>query len=144
MVQISCPPYRAFPNPPSFFLGFLPLILFRLRNIKHCYVVSTISPASHPFSRTPTFRSSVSCLDVREPLSGLAPAHVPGLLRSPLEIENFLAIYAERLNCTWLALAYWGKCCLKLPKAALNLLTLSRSKSSYSVYVNVWLNHLKQ
>ena len=49
VVQISCLLYHAFPTL-LFFLGFLPLILFLLRNIKHCCVVSTISPASHPYN----------------------------------------------------------------------------------------------
>lgn len=145
MVQISCPPYHAFPTPPSFFLGFLPLILFRLRNIKHCYVVSTISPASHPFSIELLPSALPFPAETWEsPFRFGTSSRIFCSLRSPLEMENFLAIYAE-VSWTRLPLAYWGKCCSKFPKAALSLLALSRSqKSSYSVYVNICLNHLKQ
>ena len=41
-VQISRPPHLAFTDPVPFFLGFLPLGLFRSRNVKHCCV--TIPP----------------------------------------------------------------------------------------------------
>ena len=49
-------------KPPAshpFFLGFLPLALFRLPNINHCFLFSRISPISYP-SRTPTFRLFLS------------------------------------------------------------------------------------
>ena len=36
---ISRPPYLAFTDPAPFFLGFLPLALFRSRNAKHCCVI---------------------------------------------------------------------------------------------------------
>ena len=49
-------PLRCSPSFHLFFLGFLPLALFRLQNIEHCCIVPfpTTSPSSHPFS-APTF-----------------------------------------------------------------------------------------
>ena len=49
-------PLPCSPSFHLFFLGFLPLALFRLQNIEHCCIVPfpTTSPSSHPFS-TPTF-----------------------------------------------------------------------------------------
>ena len=49
-------PLPCSPSFHLFFLGFLPLALFRLQNIEHCCIVPfpTTSPSSHPFS-APTF-----------------------------------------------------------------------------------------
>lgn len=80
----------------------LPFNLFRLRNIKHCCVVSTISMLPTLVVELPP-SALPSPGETREsPFHpfGLALAHVPS------EIKNFFAIYAERLNCTLLALAY--------------------------------------
>ena len=70
-------PHLPFPLACSpsflFFLGFLPLALFRLQNIEHCCIVPfpTTSPSSHPFT-TPTFvplslRPSVPILSLSVP-----------------------------------------------------------------------------
>ena len=46
--QTSHLPYLAFP-PPLPFLALLPFGLFWLQNVKHCYIISPISPTSQPF-----------------------------------------------------------------------------------------------
>ena len=76
-VQTSRLPYLAYPASYLFFLSFFPLAIFRLRNIKHCSVISNYfvclcffslpppPPLSPLFPRIPTplsFPTSVSSL----------------------------------------------------------------------------------
>ena len=65
----------------TFFLGFLPLALFRLRNIKSCFVITPPnSPFSHLFrTPTPALFSPVSCTP-RVPYSPRLPLCPPTLL----------------------------------------------------------------
>ena len=59
--QTSHLPYLAFP-PPLPFLALLPFGLFWLQNVKHCYIISPISPDSQPFiNRTLTSSFFLSC-----------------------------------------------------------------------------------
>ena len=97
-------------KPPAshpFFLGFLPLALFRLPNINHCFLFSRISPISYP-SRTPTFRLFLSHFPYPScPLLSRHSTPLPcpplpkGFAHSPADdlFFDFLAVCFSSLRC---------------------------------------------
>ena len=97
-------------KPPAshpFNLGLLPLALFGLRNINHCFLFSRISPISYP-SRTPTSRLFLSHFPYPScPLLSRAPTPLPctPLLKgfaNPLADDlffDFLVVCFSSLRC---------------------------------------------
>ena len=74
--QTSRLPYLAYPASSLFFLSFFPLAIFRLRNIKHCSVISNYFYCLCSFSLPPP-----------PPLSPLF-SHVPTPLSFPTSVSS--------------------------------------------------------